>query len=73
MTSPVTARDRSDARNTAARPTSSGVMFARNGAVSANEPYIFLKPAMPAAASVRIGPAEIALTRIPDGPRSAAR
>ena len=48
-------------------------MFARSGATSANEPYIFLKPPMPAAASVRTGPAEIALTRMPSGPRSAAR
>ena len=32
-----------------------------------------MKPEMPAAASVLIGPAEIALTRMSFGPRSAAR
>ena len=48
-------------------------MLARSGATSANAPYIFLNPAMPAAASVRTGPALIALTRTPSGPRSAAR
>jgi hypothetical protein len=48
-------------------------MLARSGATSANDPYSFLKPAMPAADSVRTGPALIALTRIPSGPRSAAR
>ena len=39
-------------------------MLARSGAISANPPYIFLKPAIPDAARVRIGPALIALTRI---------
>ena len=34
---------------------------------------VALKPVTPAAESVRIGPALIALTRMPRGPRSAAR
>ena len=35
----------------------------RSGATSSNWPYIRLKPAIPLAASVRIGPALIAFTR----------
>ena len=47
--------------------------FDRSGATSRNAPYICLKPAIPDAARVRTGPALIALTRMPDDPRSAAR
>jgi hypothetical protein len=61
------------ARYRALAPTSSMVTLRRSGATSGNLLYIVLKPVTPLAASVRIGPAETALTRIPSGPRSAAR
>ena len=48
-------------------------MCERRGAIWSNGPYSLRKPAMPPADRVRMGPAEMALTRIPSGPRSAAR
>ena len=72
-TSPVMRLERSDARNTAELPTSSMVTFSRIGDISAKCLYISRKPPTPAAANVRIGPAEIAFTRIFCGPRSYAK
>src|SRR6266487_3214596 len=72
-TSPVIRADISEARNTAAFPTSSMVTFSRIGDISAKCLYIPRKPPTPAAASVRIGPAEIAFTRIFCGPKSYAK
>ncbi len=65
MISPVTALAKSDSRNAATLPTSSMVTLRRNGAVFSTKRRILENPPMPAAASVLIGPAEIALTRIP--------
>ena len=67
---PVTWLERSLARYTADRPTSSIVMLALIGAMSGKERYIPLNPVTPMAAIVRTGPALIAFTRIPSGPRS---
>jgi peptidyl-prolyl cis-trans isomerase D len=71
--SPVIAAARSDSRKAAALPTSSVVTLRRSGACSSTNFRILPKPAMPAAASVLIGPAEIAFTLMPCGPRLAAR
>ena len=69
----MTLADSGDARKTAASATSSAVMSRRSGARSAAWSAIEPKPGMPRAASVRTGPAEIALTRMPASPRSHAR
>ena len=71
--SAVTPAARSDSRNAATLPTSSIVTLRRSGAVLSTTEKIFEKPLMPAAASVLIGPAEMPLTRMPRGPRLAAR
>jgi hypothetical protein len=49
------------------------VTLRRSGAAASNWLSIFRKLPTPAAASVLIGPAEIALTRVPSGPRFSAR
>ena len=59
-------------KNAAELPTSSIVTVRRNAAVFSKVESIFLKFLMPDAAKVRIGPAEIAFTRIPSFPKSAA-
>jgi len=64
---------RSDSMNAATLPTSSIVTVRRSGALVSNTLSSLPKPLMPDAASVLIGPAEIALTRMPFGPRPAAR
>src|SRR6266513_1126626 len=64
---------RSEHRKAAALPTSSRVTLRRRGATSATRLSILRNPGMPAAARVFIGPAEMALTRTPWGPKSAAR
>ena len=64
---------RSESRNAAALPTSSVVTLRRSGAFFSTNLRILPKPPMPAAASVLIGPAEMAFTRMPFGPRLAAR
>jgi hypothetical protein len=61
------ARGESEHRNAATLPTSSIVTLRRSGAYASTWPSILRKFAMPAAASVLIGPAEIALTRVPSG------
>src|SRR5262245_60446151 len=71
--SPVTAAARSESRNAAALPTSSVVTLRRNGECSSTNLRILPNPEMPAAASVLIGPAEMPFTRMPCGPRLAAR
>ena len=60
-------------RKRAASPTSSWSVFRRSGAWVRWYSSIFERPWTPEAARVLIGPAEIALTRMPFGPRSAAR
>jgi hypothetical protein len=57
-------------KNAAIAPTSSDVMLDFKGVLSSMEESVFLKSRMPAAESVFTGPAEIALTRIFEGPRS---
>ena len=64
---------RSDSKNAATLPTSSIVTLRRKGAALSTADRIFEKPLIPAAASVRIGPAEMPLTRMPRGPRLAAK
>ena len=63
---------KSEHKNAAELPTSSIVTVRRNAAVFSKVESIFLKFLMPDAAKVRIGPAEIAFTRMPSLPRSAA-
>src|SRR3989304_180992 len=72
-TSPVTPEAQSERRYAAAFPTSSCVTFRRSKAPRALFSISLRKSPTPEAASVRIGPAETALTRIPSGPRSWAR
>ena len=64
---------RSEHRNAAALPTSSIVTLRFSGDAAATCAIICRMPLMPDAASVRIGPAEIALILMPLAPRSAAR
>src|SRR5690606_25331826 len=71
--SPLIPEARSEHRNAAALPTSSMVTLRRNGALAALASSIMRNFLMPDAARVRIGPAEIPLTRIPSGPRLDAR
>jgi hypothetical protein len=71
--SPVTAAARSDSRKAATLPTSSIDTLRRSGAVASTNCRMRPKSLMPEAASVRIGPAEIPFTRMPFGPRLAAR
>src|SRR6185503_5624310 len=73
ITSPVTPRPRAEIRNKATSPTSSCSVFFRSGAWVRWYSSIFESPCTPEAARVLMGPAEIAFTRIPRGPRSAAR
>ena len=73
MISPVTPLARSEHRNAAALPTSSSVTLRRSGATSATRPSILRKPAMPAAASVLIGPGGDAVHADVVRPESAAR
>ena len=63
---------RSEHMNAAALPTSSIVTFFFSGAASEALLNIDLKLLMPAEAKVLIGPAEMALTRVPSGPNAAA-
>jgi hypothetical protein len=49
------------------------VTLRRSGAFFSTKFRIFENPPMPAAASVLMGPAEIAFTRMPCGPRLEAR
>ena len=69
---PVIPADSGEARNAAVLPTCSIVVFSRIGATDDTCPSSFLKLPMPAAARVLMGPAEIALTRMPDGPKEPA-
>src|SRR5262249_26873150 len=71
--SAVTARPASLRRNNAASATSEVSTVRRSGARSRYPWRMFVNPGIPAAASVLMGPAEIALTRMFFGPRSAAR
>ena len=71
--SPVIARDAGPSRNSAASATSASSTFRLSGARSRYTCRMLENPEMPDAASVLIGPAEIALTRMFCGPRSAAR
>ena len=61
---PVMPEARSEQRKAATLPTSSIVTLRRSGVAAATCVSILRKPPMPAAASVLIGPAEIALTRV---------
>src|SRR5581483_1798428 len=72
-TSPVIPLPASDARNTAVFATSSTSTFLLSGARSAWAFNMSPKPEIPRAASVLIGPAEMAFTRILRGPKSFAR
>ena len=65
MFSPVIPRDKSLIKNSAVSPTSSCVVVRRKGARSSIAFNEALKSLIPFAESVRIGPAEIELTRIP--------
>jgi hypothetical protein len=56
-------------KKAAVLPTSSIVILRRKGATFSVYPNNFPKFQIPAAASVLMGPADIALTRIPLGPR----
>ena len=71
----MTPAAQSEHRYRAALPTSSMVTCRRKGAIFLKAEYILLKPATPAADRVRIGPAEMALTRMCFSwlPRSTAR
>src|SRR5260221_456147 len=68
MHSPVMPLARSESRKAAVLPTSSALTPRRSGEFFSTKFRIFEKPPMPAAASVLIGPAEIAFTRLPDAP-----
>src|SRR5690554_98525 len=70
--SPMIPEARSDDRNAAALPTSVVVTLRRSGARLAFSFSIRRKLAIPEAARVLIGPAEIAFTRMPSSPRLAA-
>src|SRR5262249_556155 len=65
---PVPAGGGPGAGHRPASPPPPGVMFPRIGAPPTRPRYRSLKPPIPAAASVRTGPALIALTRMPSGP-----
>ena len=67
---PVTFRASGPHRNSAARPTSSAEMLRRSGALRSVWSYMIVKPVIDRAASVRTGPAEMALTRMFLGPNS---
>ena len=64
---------RSEQRKAPALPTSSMVTLRRSGVCFSLAASILRKLAMPEAAKVRIGPAEMQLTRVPSGPRLPAR
>ena len=66
---PLMREARSEQRKAATLPTSSIVTERRSGACCSTWSSILRKLAIPAAARVLIGPAEIALTRVPSGPR----
>src|SRR5579885_1731933 len=68
-----TPRPRSLARNTAVSATSAGSQLRRSGARWATRSSTVPKSLMPRADAVFTGPAEIAFTRIFEGPRSLAR
>jgi two-component system chemotaxis response regulator CheY len=68
MISPVMPLARSEHRKAAALPTSSMVTLRRSGALRSLKASSLPKLPMPEAASVLIGPAEMALTRVPSGP-----
>ena len=59
-------------KNAAALPTSSMVTLRRKAACFSLKPIILSKSAIPEAASVLIGPAETAFTRMPFGPKLCA-
>ena len=71
MFSPVIPRESSLNKNNAVSPTSSVVVARLSGALSSTTLVISLKSPTPFADNVRIGPAEMELTRIPSFPRSA--
>ncbi len=73
MISAVIPFAKSDSKKAATLPTSSIVTLRRSGAVCSTASYIFPNPLIPAAAKVLIGPAEMALARIPFGPTEPAR
>ena len=72
MISPVMPLARSEHRKAAALPTSSMVTLRRSGALCSLNESSLPKLPMPDAARVLIGPAEMALTRVPSGPRVTA-
>ena len=73
ITCPVMPRLNSLHRKSAVSPTSAASVFLLSGAFSRATFKISVKPAIPRAANVLMGPAEIALTRIFLGPRSLAK
>ena len=66
--SPVMPFAHGEQRKSAALPTSSMVTLRLRGAIFSLASNILRNDLMPDAAKVRIGPAEIALTRIPSSP-----
>src|SRR5690606_31165460 len=71
--SPVIPDAHGDSKNSAALPTSVWVILRCNGAIFSLISSILRNDLIPLAARVRIGPAEIALTRIPSPPIEVAR
>jgi len=65
--------DSGDSRNIPVSPTCSVVMLRRSGAFFSTQSRMSLNPPTAIALSVRIGPAEMQLTRIPFSPSSIAR
>src|SRR5690606_4959083 len=72
VTAAVIPLARSESRKAAALPTSSMVTLRLSGALAALKSSMREKFLIPLAASVLMGPAEIAFTRIPLGPRLSA-
>ena len=71
--SPVIPFAHGEQRNNAALPTSSMVTLRRNGATFSFKSNILRKDLIPEAAKVRIGPAEMAFTRMPSAPKLEAK
>ena len=71
--SPVIPFAQGEHKNNAALPTSSIVTLRLSGAIFSLASNILRKDLIPDAARVRIGPAQIAFTRIPSAPRLEAK
>jgi hypothetical protein len=69
MISPVIPFAQGEQRNNAALPTSSIVTLRLSGEIFSFTSSILRNDLIPDAAKVRIGPAEIAFTRIPSAPK----